>query len=197
VKAERMTRISAAPRMRSWIRLFYVPLIWIMTLSGVFIGPTVRVYSTADYVMWISVAVIFPVAILLVLVSRYRRVYTHARRAANDRFWVFADGILVPPPSSDRDRPKARRLGQGWLTLSRGHVLVVENGGSAVDRRPVLSGETECVSLVRLMRPFFEPVTRIVFADGTRLDVNLVKPGFKDIVGYRMKDYIDFERSLT
>lgn len=197
MKYERMTRVTAAPRLRGWMRLFFAPFIWIMMLSGVFIGPSVRSYSTADYVMWVGVAVIFPIAMWMLLASRYRRVYMRALRATNGSFWIFAGGILVPPPSDDGGHPRARALSQGWINTSLGHVVVVEDGDSLIDAPPVVQGKVQQVSLVRLMRLFFEPVTRIVCEDGTRIDLTLVRPGLKDVIGMRMSDYLDLERSLT
>jgi len=147
--------------------------------------------------MWIGVAVAFPVAVWLLLASRYRRLHAHAQRSTNGRFWIFADGILVPAPSESGERRKARRVGRGWITTKQSQVVVVEDESVPAGMPPIVEARVEQVSLVRLMRLFFEPVTRIVFADGTRLDVNLVRPGFNDIIGYRMKDYLNLERSLN
>jgi hypothetical protein len=197
VKTERATRIAATPRLRSWVRLSPTPVVWATALGGVFIGPTVRQYSTVDFAMWIGVAVAFPVAVWILLASRYRRLYAHAERSTNGRFWIFTDGILVPALSESGERHKARRVRRGWITTNLSQVVVVEDRGTPAGMPPMIEARVEQVSLVRLMRLFFEPVTRIVFADGTRLDVNLVRPGFNDIIGYRMKDYIALDRSLS
>lgn len=179
------------PNITSPLRLTPVILIWILFILYAVLAPMHRAFSLGEWMLAISLVVLYPVIALAIAFGRNRSLHKTAEsRTGNSehgRLWLFSRAAIT---SSMQGVPgiTTERLHSGWIA-THGKMIEVHlydaPPGAAPARFSGVVARVECVSLL----PFvFEPVLRMIFDDDTVIEAQLVRAGLQELRGVWRSD---------